>query len=106
MFTRELMDWNKMVYRHITTRKRSLIKELTKIQKFMDFSGSNRLAKVKLKTRQELETVLCHEELLWKQKARCDWLHLGDRNTKFFHARTMRQRKNSRITAIRNDSGE
>ncbi|MBA0598271.1 hypothetical protein Gorai_008042, partial [Gossypium raimondii] len=36
---------------------------------------------------------------LWiSQKARYDWLHLGDRNTKFFHACMLCQRKNSRIT--------
>ncbi|KAL1174946.1 hypothetical protein V6Z11_A04G051900 [Gossypium hirsutum] len=83
MFTRELKDWNKTIY-----------------------DRSNRLAQVELKIRQELETVLRHEELLWKQKARFDWLNLGDRNTKFFHTRTTRQRKNNRITMIRNDCGE
>ncbi|KAH1031752.1 hypothetical protein J1N35_043926 [Gossypium stocksii] len=101
--SRGLKDWNKSIYGHITSRKKFLVKELTRIQKLIDFLGSNRLAKVELKIRQELENILRHEELLWKQKAYCDWLILGDRNTKFFHARTLRQIKNNHITTICND---
>ncbi|KAG8472412.1 hypothetical protein CXB51_034210 [Gossypium anomalum] len=106
MFTRDLKNWNKTVYGHITSQKRFLIDELTRVQKIMDFSGTNQLTQVELKIRQELDNVIRHEELLWKQKAHCDWLHFGDRNTKFFHARTLRQRKNSRINAICNDYGD
>ncbi|KAG8498856.1 hypothetical protein CXB51_005701 [Gossypium anomalum] len=106
MFTHDLKEWNKSVYGHISARKKILVKELTKIQRIIDCSGSNRLAKVELKIQQELENVLRHEELLWKQKARCDWLHFGDRNIKFFHARMLRQRKHNWITAIRNEFGD
>ncbi|KAA3471229.1 Retrovirus-related Pol polyprotein LINE-1 [Gossypium australe] len=60
-----------------------------------DTLSSNRLAQVELKIQQELEN-----------KANCDWIHIGYHNTKFFHARTLHQRKNSRITAIRNDCGD
>ncbi|KAG8472191.1 hypothetical protein CXB51_036355 [Gossypium anomalum] len=35
--------------------------------------------------RDELENTLHHEEMLWKQKSRCEWLNLGDRNTSYFH---------------------
>ncbi|XP_017613545.1 uncharacterized protein LOC108458650 [Gossypium arboreum] len=61
---------------------------------------------VELKIQQELDNILRHEEILWKQKACCDWLHFGDHSTKFFHSRTLRQRKNNRITAIHNDHGD
>ncbi|KAL1175985.1 hypothetical protein V6Z11_A04G127600, partial [Gossypium hirsutum] len=106
MFTRDLKNWNKTVYGHIISCKRFLIDKLTRIQEIMDFSGTNQLAQVELKIRQELDNILRHEEILWKQKARCDWLHFGDHNTKFFHSRTLRQRKNNRITAIHNDHGD
>lgn len=69
-FSHNLKDWSKTVYGHITSRKRLLTKELAKIQCLMDFSGSNPLALVELCLHQELETVLHHEEILWKQKAR------------------------------------
>ncbi|KAK5793330.1 hypothetical protein PVK06_034473 [Gossypium arboreum] len=100
--TRNLKDWNKNTYGHITTRKRNLIHKLLTIQKKMDLLDTNHLAPIEMEIRHELENVLHHEELLWKQKARCDWLYLGDSNTKFFHTRTMQRQKNNHISAICN----
>ncbi|KAL1151813.1 hypothetical protein V6Z11_A09G067300 [Gossypium hirsutum] len=82
-----------------------LFKRIANIQRERDLSSSIHLNHVDLSLRQEIEDVRHHEELLWKQKARCDWLNLGDRNTKFFHTRTLQRRKNNRITAIRNAKG-
>ncbi|KAH1074240.1 hypothetical protein J1N35_026568 [Gossypium stocksii] len=59
-----------------------------------------------MEVRDELKSVLNHEELLWRQKARCDWLQLGDRNTSFFHSRTLQRRKSNRILALRASNGE
>lgn len=84
--TLNLKECNKQVYGHITTKKRHIVLKIANVQRMMDLSGSNWLTQVDLNLRQELENVLHHEELLWKQKERCDWLHLGDRNTKFFHS--------------------
>lgn len=36
--------------------------------------------------------VLDNEELLWKQKARSDWLAFEDRNTKYFHSQANMRR--------------
>lgn len=58
---------------------------------------------MELEVRDELENLLDHEELLWKQKARCDWLQFGDHNTKFFHSRTIQRRKGNRIHALKID---
>lgn len=45
----------------------------------------------------ELEEVLVHEELLWFQKSRFEWLHNGNRNTFYFHSRTLARRKHNKI---------
>ncbi|KAA3460944.1 Retrovirus-related Pol polyprotein LINE-1 [Gossypium australe] len=74
-FTSYVKEWNK---------DRHLIRSLNNIQKAQDHSDSSCLAKQEMKVRDELENVFNHEVLLWRQKARCGWLHLGDRNTKFF----------------------
>ncbi|KAA3469799.1 tyrosine decarboxylase 1-like [Gossypium australe] len=55
-----------------------------------------------MEVRDELENILDHEDLFWRQKARCDWLQLGDRNTNFFIVR----RKFNRITSLRIDNWE
>ncbi|KAA3462709.1 reverse transcriptase [Gossypium australe] len=103
--TQDLKDWNKHVYGNITTRKKDLFKRIANIQRKRDFSRSHHLNQVDLSLRQEFESVIHHEDLLWKQKVRYDWWKLGDRNTKFFHTRTLHRRKNNRITAIRNADG-
>ncbi|KAA3466982.1 reverse transcriptase [Gossypium australe] len=72
----------------------------------MDQSFSRSLATLEMDVRDELESVLNHEELLWKQKARCDWLNFGDRNTKFFHSRTIQRRKFNRILALKDNNGD
>ncbi|KAA3460126.1 reverse transcriptase [Gossypium australe] len=105
-FTSYAKEWNRSTYGYIGTRKKQLLKSLGTIQKALDQSNSRRLANLEMEVRDELESVLNHEELLWRQKARCDWLQFGDRNTKFFHNRTMQRRKFNRIMAIRISDGE
>ncbi|XP_012453509.1 uncharacterized protein LOC105775544 [Gossypium raimondii] len=105
-FTFFAKDWNRNIYGFLGTRTRNLMRSLNNIQKTMKHPSSTYLAGKELEIRDELENVLDHEDLLWRQKARCDWLQLGDRNTKFFHSRTMRRRKFNRITTLRVDNGD
>ncbi|KAH1123276.1 hypothetical protein J1N35_006436 [Gossypium stocksii] len=68
--------------------------------------GSKSLFQQEILVRNELEDVLHHEEILWKQKFRCEWLNLGDRNTSYFHRRSIMRRKFNKITALRNADEE
>ncbi|KAA3486894.1 LINE-1 reverse transcriptase isogeny [Gossypium australe] len=85
---------------------RQLMRSLNNIQKAIDQNDSCFLAKQEMEVQDELENIINHEELLWRQKAKCDWLHLGDRHTKFFHNRTIKRRKFNRITNLRISDGE
>lgn len=96
----QVKDWNKSVYGFIGTHKRRLLNSFSSVQKTLDHSSSNQLVQLETAIRDELENLLDPEELLWKQKARCDWLQLGDRNTKFFHSRTIQRRKSNNITVL------
>lgn len=43
-----------------------------------------------------LTSLLNQEEVYWAQRARLNWLTLGDNNTSYFHASaTLRKQKNS-----------
>lgn len=57
----------------------------------------------------ELKWRLCEayreEEIYWRQKSRAIWLREGDRNTKYFHAKTKQRRARNRITKIKNSMG-
>ncbi|KAK5832535.1 hypothetical protein PVK06_016337 [Gossypium arboreum] len=64
------------------------------------------VATKEMEVRDELENILDHEDLLWRQKARCDWMQLGDRNTNFFHSRTIKRRKFNRVTSLRIENDE
>ncbi|KAL1149450.1 hypothetical protein V6Z11_A10G191700 [Gossypium hirsutum] len=104
--TNKLQEWNKGVYGHITHRKRKLLHKLARIQHALDFSGSNSLSQQEALVRDELEDILHHEEILWKQKSRCEWLNFGDRNTSYFYRRTIMRKKFNKITALRNAEGD
>lgn len=51
----------------------------------------------------ELNNILKQEEIFWFQKSRCNWLKMGDRNTKFFHASTIIRRKKNKIIALKDN---
>ncbi|KAA3486878.1 LINE-1 reverse transcriptase isogeny [Gossypium australe] len=105
-FTAFVKDWNRDVYGFLGNRKRKLMRSLNNIQRALELSTSTHLVKKEREIRDELENVLDHEDFLWRQKARCDWLQLGDRNTNFFHSRTIKRRKCNRIMSLRVDNGD
>lgn len=44
--------------------------------------------------------------MYWKQKSQVLWLRAGDRNTKYFHAKTKQRRACSRITRLKNSMNQ
>ncbi|KAK5811547.1 hypothetical protein PVK06_026890 [Gossypium arboreum] len=105
-FADQVKRWNKDVYGHIATRKKLLTKKLQSIEIERDIRNSTYLNQVEMEVKGDLENVLHHEEILWRQKARCDWSVLRDRNTNFFHTRTLRRRKQNQITILKTGLGE
>lgn len=67
---------------------------------------SEGLSKLELRLKAERKEILLQEELLWKQKSRCEWLKAGKGNTRFFHTSTLVQRRRNHVEALQNDSGE
>ena len=55
---------------------------------------------VELKTNERLIELYHREEIMWRQRARIDWLASGDQNTKFFHMRASLRRKKNMIKAL------
>lgn len=55
----------------------------------------------------ERELRLAHkqEEAYWKTKSRIHWLREGDKNTKFFHAQTVKRRRFNQIRGIEDSNG-
>lgn len=56
--------------------------------------------------REELEVLMHWEELMWAQKARSDWIVLGDRNTRCFQIVVKQRRARSRILNLKTVQGD
>jgi hypothetical protein len=54
---------------------------------------------------QEWEGRCQQEETLWCQNSRIRWLKEGERNTKFFHRKTIARRSHKKILKIRDQDG-
>ncbi|KAG6404011.1 hypothetical protein SASPL_136245 [Salvia splendens] len=80
--------------------KKRLLSRLAGVQKILEFRGSHRLLALEAELERDLDLVLQQEESLWHQKSWSDWIQLGDRNTSFFHMRTIRRLVDSRIVEV------
>ena len=96
-FVQEVQAWNRNVFGNIFQRKRRLMARINGIQATLESRNSYSLMRMEARLRNELETVMSQEEILWL-------LH-GDRNTDFFHPKTIAQRRKNRIEVIRDCSG-
>ncbi|KAL4353703.1 hypothetical protein GQ457_06G025370 [Hibiscus cannabinus] len=105
-FTLAASNWNREVFGLLGRSKRILLARLRGVQRCLDQKRTKGLLKLEQKLLTELESVLDHEEQLWKQKARMDWIQFGDRNTRYFHAKAISRRRRSNITCLKIGSGE
>lgn len=57
-------------------------------------------------TRLQLNSDIDKDEVYWEQRARANWLRLGDKNTSFFHRlASMRKKKRNSIVELKCDDG-
>lgn len=54
----------------------------------------------------ELDLLLKQEEIHWFQKSRTDWINDGDRNTRYYHVRTISRRRRSKVEMLKGEDGE
>lgn len=55
--------------------------------------------------RSELEHLYMDEELFWRQRYKNQWAKEGDRNTRFFHAKASKRRRNNSIAGLQDSAG-
>lgn len=96
-----LRDWNKSVFGKVFYKKRKLENRISGLQRTMDSNSSEFCLNLEKELISKLERVLVQEESLWRKKSKWDWLHLGDRNTKFFHNPIVARRQGNKIGGIR-----
>ncbi len=55
--------------------------------------------------RNDLNSLLKKEEMVWRQQSRVVWLKEGDRNMKFFHGRASQRWRRNTINVLRDENG-
>ena len=53
----------------------------------------------------ELNKLCEHDEKMWQQRSRVQWLQSGDRNTKFFHGVLTQRKRRNFIKGLRDENG-
>lgn len=82
--------FNKEVFGSIFKRKRKIEARIKGIQQTLERVDSLSLLHLEQALQHEFNHILFQEELLWFQKSRENWVKLGDKNTAYFHAQTVK----------------
>lgn len=97
---KELARWKRRTRRNSADQIEILKHRLDAAQR--DFSTPNATI---AQLRVSLNQTYREEELFWKLKSRNQWLKLGERNTKFFHAVSKVRKSKNRFKSIIDDQG-
>ncbi|KAF7807411.1 ribonuclease H [Senna tora] len=100
-----LKDWNREVFGNIKKRKERLIRRIDGIHASLDRKYNPCLDDLGKELEKELGNVLNQEESLWFQRARCQWIKDGVRNTKYYHTKVLTRRRRNKIIMLKNDDG-
>ncbi|KAI9097488.1 hypothetical protein K1719_025259 [Acacia pycnantha] len=108
-FKVEIQRWNSDVFSGIVKRKRRLLRWINGIQSrlelHLDDPPNDFLIDLEVSLREDLEEVCFQEELLWIQKSSSDWVCLGDRNTNFYHLKSLMRRKRNQVSQLKMPNG-
>ncbi|KAL5804842.1 hypothetical protein ACOSQ3_031642 [Xanthoceras sorbifolium] len=52
-----------------------------------------------------LDNLMKEDEMYWRERSHVEWLHCGDKNSKFFHLRALTRRSRNVILGLYNDIG-
>nr|XP_048336943.1 uncharacterized protein LOC107411956 [Ziziphus jujuba var. spinosa] len=100
--TRALKRWNKDNFGFCHTKINDLEASLSQVYNRTPSEENLRLMQ---SIQSEINEWRLRLELVWRQKSREVWLQAGDRNSKFFHASTISNRKRNLISALKDDNG-
>lgn len=104
-FQNSQSSWNQRVFGNIFDRKKKLIRGLEELDNRLLAGPSQALEEEQKSLWLEYEAVLAQAELLWYQKSRSNWLHSGNRNTRFFHGVTTIRRKKNTYDILQDEDG-
>ncbi|KAK4282627.1 hypothetical protein QN277_013982 [Acacia crassicarpa] len=101
-FTPHLKKWNKDIYGNINNRKRQLSDRIANVREKREQGDCLRLQELEEHLQRELDLTLEAEEV--NKKSRHKWIEDGDRNTRYYHLKTVIRRCRNKITKLKCNS--
>jgi hypothetical protein len=103
----DIKEWKNITVENIARCKKQLLARIGGIQRKVQTERNNRfLVRLEADLQKELAHVLKMEEVMWFQRSRARWLVDGDRNTKYYHLKTITRRRCNKILMLRDSQGE
>ncbi|XP_073357859.1 uncharacterized protein [Aegilops tauschii subsp. strangulata] len=99
----DLSRWDRTHFGNVGREIDQLKKQLHELREISGRSGPNH---VETKVIDRLTELYHQEEMLWRQRARLEWLVHGDKNTYFFHLRASRRRRKNQIKMLQRPDGQ
>lgn len=97
-----LQEWSKEKFGSVRRKLKELRDQLAFLHG-CDDDTSRQQAKNKA---DEMNELLCREEMMWLQRSRISWLKEGDRNTKYFHQKAIWRSRKNRIRRLKASNGQ
>ncbi|CAA7043519.1 unnamed protein product [Microthlaspi erraticum] len=92
---------NKRYYSGISERVKEQAHKVEELQRLLLTSPTKDLARLEHRERSKWRTLVTAEEKFFRQRSRVQWLHLGDRNTSFFHKSVVQRANRNHIHFLR-----
>ena len=106
-FSKAADCWNKTTFGLVGHKKKRILARLLGTQKGLETKPySSFLQNLECSLREEYESICFQEELLWLQKSNSEWVCLGDKNTSYYHTKTIIRRRKNHVAALRNGEGD
>jgi hypothetical protein len=104
---RDVQEWKIHNFNQVIKKKKELVGRIAGIQRSMQAgNNSGGLRRLENKLQTELSVLLKQEELMWHQRSRARWLLDGDRNTKYYHLKTVQRRRKNNVTMLKDANGQ
>lgn len=96
----KLINWSSKLFPNVVKEAERILKKMEEIQK-----GSQTAENLEelLSLSKELEVCWKREEKFWFQRSMIQWLLWGDKNSRFFHYKTLQRRQRNRVSRLLND---